>query len=143
MSVSAPIYFHYQVPFNFPQRRAAKSIIAQIFKDHNLRLKRLDYIFCSDDQLLQINQQFLQHDTFTDIITFPLDDDPSALIGEIYISVDRVRENARSFCCSFLEELSRVLFHGALHLCGYDDHNPQDIVAIRSAESKYLALRFT
>ena len=138
-----PIYFHYQYNFSFPHRNLTKAVVAKIFKDHKLGIQRLDYIFCSDDQLLQINQHFLQHDTYTDIITFPLSAKGEDIVGEIYISVERVKENAAQFQSSFLEELNRVIFHGALHLCGYDDHTPVEQKAMRSAEEKYLHQRFT
>lgn len=99
----------------------------------------LTYIFCSDDYLLQMNQQFLQHDTFTDIITFDLSEDEAALTGEIYISTDRVKENAAKFSTSYKDELHRVIFHGALHLCGFKDKKTADKAIMRQKEDESIA----
>ena len=97
-----------------------------IFKKEDRPLDRLDLIFCSDAYLLQINQDFLGHSDLTDIITFDLSDEQDSS-AEIYISVDRVRENAKTFGVSVENELHRVIFHGILHLCGYKDKKPGDI----------------
>jgi probable rRNA maturation factor len=103
----------------------------------------LNYIFCTDEYLLQVNRDFLQHDYYTDIITFDLSDTSKRVSGEIYISVDRVKDNALTQGVSFTEELHRVIFHGALHLCGYKDKKPAEVKAMRSAEDKYLELYFS
>lgn len=100
-------------------------------------LERIDYIFCSDAFLLEVNQAHLGHDDYTDIITFPLNNNP--ILAEIYISIDRVRDNAKLHEVSFDEELHRVMIHGVLHLCGYDDHEEEDIQAIRKREAHYLS----
>ncbi len=100
---------------------------------------KLNYICCSDEYLLTINKQFLDHDTFTDIITFDLSETDAELVGEIYISVDRVRENAAKFGVSYLNELHRVIFHGALHLCGYTDKTAADKQEMRRQEDICLA----
>ena len=103
---------------------------------------QIGYIFCDDDFLLTINQKFLNHDTFTDIVTFPLSDDNSDIIsGEIYISVDRVIENASKFDVSFERELDRVIVHGVLHLMGYDDHSEGDKALMSQKEDYYLSLQ--
>jgi rRNA maturation RNase YbeY len=102
-------------------------------------LARIDYIFCSDAFLLEVNQTHLGHDDYTDIITFPLNTDP--ILAEIYISIDRVKENAQQHGISFEEELHRVMIHGVLHLCGYDDHEEEDIALMRKKENEYLELR--
>jgi rRNA maturation RNase YbeY len=99
-------------------------------------LNRLDFVFCSDAFLLEINRTYLDHDTYTDIITFPLNANP--VLAEIYISVDRVRENANGLGIPFEDELHRVIIHGVLHLCGYDDHEEDDIREIRGKEEEYL-----
>lgn len=98
----------------------------------------LDYIFCTDEYLLGINQQFLKHDTLTDIITFDLSDSIDELMGEIYISVERVRENAQKFGVNYNDELHRVIFHGALHLCGFKDKKEADRLEMRRMEDKCL-----
>ncbi len=100
---------------------------------------KLNYICCSDEYLLTINKQFLDHDTFTDIITFDLSETDAELVGEIYISVDRVKENAAKFGVSYLNELHRVIFHGALHLCGYTDKTAADKQEMRRQEDICLA----
>jgi rRNA maturation RNase YbeY len=99
----------------------------------------LTYIFCTDEHLLQMNQQFLNHDTFTDIITFNLSERKTGLQGEIYISVDRVKENAAKFGTTYQDELHRVIFHGALHLCGFKDKNKKDQAIMRENEDYCLA----
>jgi rRNA maturation RNase YbeY len=100
---------------------------------------RLTYIFCSDEKLLEINQQFLNHDTFTDIITFDLSEGPTMLEGEIYISTERVVENAAQFKVPAADELHRVIFHGALHLCGFQDKKEADKKLMRQKEDECLA----
>lgn len=97
-------------------------------------------MFCSDEFLLQINREYLQHDYYTDIITFDLSDPGGPVRGEIYISVDRVRENAKDLGTTLRKELLRVIFHGALHLCGYKDKTRQEQARMRDLEEKYLAL---
>jgi len=102
----------------------------------------LNYIFCSDEALLERNIQFLNHDTYTDIITFDLSDHEDHLIGEIYISVDRVRENADKFGVTYDNELHRVIFHGWLHLMGYKDKSDEDAQEMRRQEDIYLKKYF-
>jgi rRNA maturation RNase YbeY len=121
-------------------RRILKTTLAALFKKEKKKLAELHYIFVSDDRLLEINRQFLQHDFYTDIITFPLSEPGQPISGEIYISVDRVRENAREFGGTVKEELLRVIFHGALHLCGYKDKTTPQQREMRQLEEKYLAL---
>ena len=106
-------------------------------------LVKLTYIFVSDEALLQMNRQFLQHDTYTDIITFDQSEKKGELVGEIYISVDRVAENARNYGTDYTTELHRVIFHGALHLCGLKDKTDADTAAMRSAEDAALRHYFS
>lgn len=103
---------------------------------------KLTYIFLSDDALLEMNRQFLQHDTYTDIITFDQSEKEGELVGEMYISVDRVSENARNFGTDYNTELHRVIFHGVLHLCGLRDKTDADTAAMRSAEDAALETYF-
>lgn len=103
-------------------------------------LSEITYVFCSDEYLLELNKSFLEHDYYTDIITFDLSEENDRVVGEVYISVDRVRDNAGQIGVSFNTELLRVVFHGALHLCGYKDKRPTDKVVMTAAEDKYLAL---
>ena len=99
----------------------------------------LGYVFCSDDYLLEINQQFLDHDTLTDIVTFDYTEG-TILNGEIYISTDRVGDNAKDFNVDFDTELRRVIIHGLLHMCGYGDKTEDEKSRMRSKEDEYLAL---
>lgn len=100
----------------------------------------ISYVFCDDDYLLGINREFLKHDTYTDIITFDYSLG-SEIHAEIYISTERVQENAALLKVDFSEELHRVLVHGILHLCGYKDKSPNEEVAMRKLEDHYLKLR--
>jgi rRNA maturation RNase YbeY len=125
---------------SLPQKNAIKAFVAELFRAEKKPLSHLQYIFCSDDYLLGINQSFLQHDDYTDIITFGLSAPKAPIEGEIYISVDRVKENAQTLQTSFKEEMLRVIFHGALHLCGYKDKKKSESVVMRSKEEQYLRL---
>ena len=137
---NAKIQFHILQPVSLTERTRLKQFIIKLFRQEKKPLAELSYIFCSDQYLLDINRQFLQHDFYTDIITFPLSDPGQPISGEIYISVDRVRDNAREFGSSIQQELLRVIFHGALHLCGYKDKSPRDEKLMRAMEDKYLEL---
>jgi len=110
-----------------------------MFRKEKKSLRRLDYIFCTDDYLLSLNRDFLKHDYFTDIITFDLSE-TDQIVGEVYISIDRVKDNAVSLENTFRQELLRVIFHGALHLCGFKDKKPKDIKLMRQKEEFYLGL---
>ena len=110
--------------------------IQEAIDEEGYELTRIDYIFCSDEFLLEVNRTHLDHDFYTDIITFPLN--PNPIVAEIYISVERVKENAQQFSKSFLDELHRVMIHGILHLCGYEDHEDLDVAMIRKKEEYYL-----
>jgi probable rRNA maturation factor len=133
-----PVQFHFLLPVSFAQRTLVKEVIRDLFKKEKTKLEQLQYIFCSDEYLLEINKQHLQHNYYTDIITFDLSEKANAVIGEIYISVDRVKDNAQNYEVSFKNELLRVIFHGALHLCGYKDKTEKDQALMRKAEDKYL-----
>jgi probable rRNA maturation factor len=136
----AKIYFFYDnVRFTLSNRGLLKKFIEGMFKKERKKLGSLNYIFCSDERLLQINRNYLKHDYYTDIISFDLSEPGSKVIeGEIYISIERVRNNAKTLGLTFTQELKRVLFHGALHLCGYKDKSPRDIKLMRLKEDKYL-----
>ena len=101
-------------------------------------LEAINFIFCSDEYLLGLNQEHLNHHTFTDIITFELSSKGEPLVADIYVSIDRIRENARIFEVTFKEELHRVMFHGVLHLCGYKDKKPTDQKLMRKMEADWL-----
>ncbi len=119
-------------------RVALKSFLEKQMKKEGIRIECLQYVFCSDKYLLGINKQFLNHDYYTDIISFDLSEVKGELIGDIYISVDRVKENAKLVKTTQSNELLRVIFHGALHFCGYKDKKPADAKLMRSMEDKWL-----
>lgn len=143
MNTTAKVNFFYEVSeFTLKDRRLLKSFIEKIFKKEGRALASLNYIFVSDAKLLQINRDYLKHDYYTDIITFDLSTGP-AIAGEIYISIDRVKENARELGLSFKSELHRIIFHGVLHLCGFKDKTPSDALIMRKMEDKYLKIYFS
>ena len=138
-----------EIRFFFPykqvtlaNRTSLKAFIGKLFKKEKFRLQYLHYIFCSDEYLLQINKDFLNHDYYTDIITFNLGVSPGIIEGEIYISIDRVKDNAAAINTTFQSELHRVIFHGALHLCGYKDKLKGEIITMRKKEDRLLDLYF-
>ncbi len=115
--------------------------ISNIVENHQASLQLLNIIFCSDDYLYQMNVDYLSHDTYTDIITFPYSDPlTEPLSGDLFISVDRVRENAAAFLVTFEEELSRVMIHGVLHLLGFGDKTPEEATLMREKENASLQL---
>lgn len=128
----------HDIDFQLEHQADIVSWLASVIQQEGFELDHIDYIFCSDEFLLAINKEHLDHDDYTDIITFPLQENP--IVGEIYISVDRVKENAKSFDTPFEDELRRVMIHGILHLCDYDDHEDDDIEEIRQKENYYLGL---
>jgi rRNA maturation RNase YbeY len=165
----ATITFHelVRVPW-FRQRRLMKATLLEMFSKEKVPVEAIDFVLCNDEYLLQINQQFLQHDDFTDIITFDLTEPDTSILnvppgnsqkspfhalprrgtashsvpkqGEIYISVERVMDNAALLGVSRDEELRRVMFHGCLHLCGYKDKLNEQKAIMRKMEDKYLRL---
>lgn len=125
--------------FPFPEESFRKWILA-IIANEEKEPGAINYIFCSDDTLLDINQQYLDHDTFTDIITFDYSSEFDNISGDIYISVDMVRYNAKKFREEFLRELARVIVHGVLHIIGYKDKSEKDTLRMREKENYYLDL---
>ncbi|NCI47907.1 rRNA maturation RNase YbeY [Sediminibacterium soli] len=121
-------------------RTALRSFIEQLFRTEKTKLGMINYIFCSDEYLLTINRDFLQHDYYTDIITFGLSAPGQPVEAEVYISVDRVKDNARNLGETIKSEMLRVIFHGALHLCGYRDKKKSEITIMREKEDRYLRL---
>jgi probable rRNA maturation factor len=139
MKARPPIYFHYTAPsFYFPARQALKRFLQGIAKKEGHALQTVNYIFCTDEELLPLNQQYLRHHTLTDIITFHYHQPGEPILSDIYISVERVRENALQFQTSFTKELHRVIFHGLLHLCGYGDKTNAQTTLMRQKEDQYL-----
>ncbi len=120
-------------------RVALKSFIEKRVKKEGFSIETLTYVFCSDKYLLKMNKDFLSHNYYTDIISFDLSETPGNLIGEVYISVDRVKDNAKTHGTTLKEELHRVIFHGALHFCGYKDKKPADTIKMRQMEDAWLS----
>ncbi len=122
-----------------------KSALRQWIKDtavaEGYRLKELNYIFCSDNYLIGINQQYLNHDTYTDIITFDNSEKEKTIVGDIFISIDRIRDNAMKFNTGETDELHRVIIHGALHLLGYTDKTKSAKTLMTQKEDYYLSRR--
>ena len=122
-------------------KRKLKTFVVDMCLNEGKRVRSLDYVFCSDEYLLGLNNDFLNHDYYTDVITFDLGSpEDNEITGEIYISIDRVKENAKSLENGFKEELLRVILHGALHMCGYKDKTKSESKLMRSKEEHYLLL---
>jgi probable rRNA maturation factor len=135
-------FFAEELDWELPDPVSHRRWIEETAGHEGFIVEEISYIFCKDDYLLSINQQFLQHDDYTDILTFPYTEGGQALSGDIYISIDRVRDNAQKYRVSFEQELRRVMIHGVLHLLGYIDHSAEDKAFMRAKEDFYLA-RFT
>jgi probable rRNA maturation factor len=131
---------YFQTRFKLSHPKKTIAWIKRVVKAEKSAVHSLNYVFCSDRYLLGINQEYLNHDTLTDIITFDYTEKHAFLEGEIYISVPRVRENARKLSVDFETELHRVVIHGVLHILGYKDKTPKDKAAMRAAEEKYLKI---
>jgi probable rRNA maturation factor len=137
------IQFHFQeVSPVLRNRQKLKDFLVKQSSKEKQTILSLNYIFCTDEYLLDVNRRFLNHDYYTDIITFDLSGSESGISGEIYISTDRVRENAKSYGVTMQQELHRVIFHGVLHLCGYRDKTKKDQEFMRAAEDRWLKAYF-
>lgn len=134
------IHFFATGSFRLPQKKEIGKLVEKIFSLENKDLNQLSFIFCSDEELLELNKKHLDHDFYTDILTFDLSENEDSIISEVYISTDRVRENAKHLKIPFLHELTRVIIHGALHLCGYRDKKKSEISIMRQKEDHYLRL---
>ena len=133
-------FFTENVDFDLLRPLKTKKWIKNTSISEGYEIADLNYIFCDDNYLLEINKQYLDHDYFTDIITFDNSEEDNVIEGDIYISVDRVRENAATFQADFETEMRRVLIHGLLHLMGYDDTDEKLKSAMRAKEDQYLLL---
>jgi probable rRNA maturation factor len=138
----ASINFNTQsIDFNLPQKTLIRKWLHASASKEKHKIQLLSYIFCNDLYLIKINKEYLDHSTLTDIITFDLSEKKSsALEGDIYISIERVKENAKLFKVPFGTELRRVMIHGLLHLMGYKDKRSEDKVLMRKKEDTYLLL---
>lgn len=145
-------FHHADIKFALKDKTTLKKFIAQQIISSNKQPGALTFVFCSDEYLLNINRQFLNHDYYTDIITFPMSEDESRLSGEIYISIDRVRENAAKYGnkiagksqpkesenAMYSSEIQRVIFHGVLHLLGYKDKTKMQKEQMRKMEDLWM-----
>ncbi|MEO6630501.1 MAG: rRNA maturation RNase YbeY [Mucilaginibacter sp.] len=134
-------FFEEDITYTLKQKTAVRQWVTDTIIAEGYKLKELTYIFCSDSYLLQINQQYLNHDTYTDIVTFDNSDIAKTIVGDIFISIDRIRENALKFNHTEADELHRVIIHGALHLLGYKDKTPTDKKKMTLKEDFYLNKR--
>ena len=132
------ISFNYEINFQIQDETKKRRWISSLIEEENCREGEINYIFCSDEYLHKINVDFLSHDTLTDIISFDYSVGKE-LHGDIYISIDRVRDNASDFKVCFENELLRVMAHGVLHYCGYKDKTDKDQELMRSKEDYYLS----
>lgn len=131
-------FFAEDIPFDLAKPLKTKKWIKNTSISEGYEISELNFVFCSDEYLLEINKQYLDHDYFTDIITFDNSEEDNKLEGDIYISVDRVRENAETFQADFDTEMRRVLIHGLLHLMGYQDATESLKKEMRAKEDQYL-----
>jgi len=137
------VHFYFEnVGFTLKEREKLKGFINSLIAKEKKNLNNLNYIFCNDNALLEINRKYLDHNFFTDVITFNLSSSRKEILADIYISVDRIRENAKSLKLPLKEELHRVMLHGLLHLCGYNDKTEAQRKLIRKKEDFYLNLYF-
>ncbi len=137
-----PIYFFSEdIPYTLKEKNKVRSWIRQTILSEGKKLKELNFIFCSDNYLLEINQQFLKHDTFTDIVTFDNSESQEVIIGDIFISIDRIKENADRYKVNEKDELHRVIIHGTLHLLGYKDKTKAHKSIMTFKEDQYLQMR--
>ena len=137
------VHFYFEkVGLTLKERGKLKGFINSVIAQEKKNLNNLSYIFCNDNALLEINRKYLDHNFYTDVITFDLSSSRKEILADIYISVDRIRENAKSLKLSFKEELHRVIFHGVLHLCGYKDKSATQKRLMTSLENKNLKKYF-
>jgi probable rRNA maturation factor len=132
-------FFSEDIYFNLPDELKTRGWVSDTIIKEGMLPGEINYIFCSDAYLLKMNLEHLNHDSFTDIITFNYCED-NVVNSDVFISIDRVKENAETFKCSFENELNRVMIHGVLHLVGYDDKSDDDKQIMRAKEDFYLNL---
>lgn len=131
-------FFAEDTAYKLSRKTVVKQWLTDQAKREGVAVRTLNYIFCSDDYLLQINREHLNHDYYTDIITFDTSDDEGVIEGDIFISVERVDDNWRIQQTSFANEMHRVMAHGLLHLCGYGDKTDDEVVLMRRKEDEWL-----
>ncbi len=132
-------FFKEDTSFELPEKQKVKAWIKSIATQESKHIGELSYIFCSDEYLLLVNREYLNHDYYTDIITFDNAEADGQIEGDIFVSIDRVQDNADTLQVPFETELRRVLAHGVLHLCGYKDKTPDEEQVMRIKENFYIA----
>lgn len=133
-------FFSADKPIPLKSRKSTKNLIQRIFFSESKMFRKVSFVFCSDEYLLKINTQYLKHNYYTDVITFTISLPGDAIESEIYISVDRIKENAKTYNVLYQNELLRVIIHGVLHLCGYNDQKPLSKQIMKKKEDLYLQL---
>jgi len=133
------ILFFSKTNFQIVQKRSIKKWLGRVVKQENKNIGDINIVFCNDDQLVELNKQYLNHNTLTDIITFNYSEE-KILHGDVCISIERVKDNADKYNCTFEEELRRVMAHGILHLCGYKDKKPDEKLLMKQKEDETLFL---
>lgn len=135
-------FFNEDVDYKIKDKQKLRQWIAStVANEGGGRVGELNFIFCSDAYLLEINKKYLDHDTYTDIVTFDSSEKDGVIAGDIFISIDRTKENASKFDVSERDELHRVIIHGVLHLCGYLDKKKEDKALMTEKENEYLSRR--
>jgi probable rRNA maturation factor len=142
MSKASINFFTEETNYTLKNKRAIKGWVASAIAQEGYVLQELNFILCSDEYLLRINQDYLNHDTYTDVITFDNSEDLKTIIGDIFISIERIKENASTFNHSVAKELCRVIIHGTLHLLGYKDKSKAAKILMTEKEDQYLSFLF-
>ena len=133
-------FFSEEVSFKLDRENEIQALILNIIEEEDFNAGVINYIFCNDEYLLELNQKFLDRDTFTDVIAFDYRESEEDVSGDVFISIERTSENAQSFGQSHEREVLRVIVHGTLHLCGYEDHTADEKAVMTKKEDKYLSL---
>jgi len=141
MSQLAIHFFSEDISFTLKHKGLLRTWIKNTIVEEGFKLRELNFIFCSDNYLLSMNQQYLKHDTFTDIITFDNSEKKGEIVGDIFISLERIQENAQGFKVKTEDELHRVMIHGTLHLLGYGDKGKEAKALMTDKEDLYLSKR--
>ncbi|AGA77329.1 rRNA maturation RNase YbeY [Echinicola vietnamensis] len=136
-------FFEEDIQFKLPQKNLTKRWLREIAKKEGFVIADLNYIFCSDEYLYQINLDYLDHDTYTDIITFDNSEEQDTLEGDIFVSIERIRDNAKDQNVDSHKETIRVISHGLLHLCGYKDKTKEEAKLMREKEDEAISLFFS
>ena len=131
-------FFSEEIKFSLANKNDLRKWILKTILKEGYKLEELNFVFCSDKYLLQLNKKFLKHNTLTDVITFNYSETTQKISGEIYISIERIKENAKKFNSTFKNELHRVIIHGVLHLCGFSDKYPSRKSQMKRKEDYYL-----